>query len=109
MSSKKNLFSKLFLCYNVCMNNLDFWDRVKILIKQNKTTQESLAISANLNFSNMKQQIFYKRLPDAAQAARIAQALGTTVEYLVSGENSNKEAKELAELKKTIKDFAATL
>ena len=107
MSSKKGLFSKLFLCDNIYMDDLDFWDRVKILIKQNKTTQENLANSANMNFSNMKQQIFYKRLPDAAQAARIAQALGTSVEYLVTGIDASPYMEENTILKDKLKKIMA--
>jgi len=92
LSSKKALFSKLFLCDNINMSDtelaVDFWARIKALIKANNTTQEGLAKSADLNFSNLKQQIFYNRLPDVAQATRIAQSLNTTVEYLVTGTSS---------------------
>lgn len=70
------------------MNGEDFWNRVKTLLKKKKITQETLAEFANLNFSNLKQQIFYKRFPDAYQAVAIAHALDTTVEYLVLGVTS---------------------
>lgn len=79
-------------------NGIDFWNRVKVLIKQSLTTQEGLAKSADLNFSNLKQQIFYNRLPDAAQATRIARALNTTVEFLVTGEETNPLAGKVTEL-----------
>ena len=69
------------------MNGESFWKRVKTLLKQNKLTQENLAEKAGLNFSNLKQQIFYNRLPDAAQATAIALSLDTTVEYLVTGKD----------------------
>ena len=94
------------------MNNENgnfFWDRTKALIKEKNTTQDWLAQQCGVTVGVFKSWIYDKRLPDAAQAARIAQALNTSVEYLVTGENSNQEAKELAELKKTIKDFAASL
>lgn len=104
LSRRKALFPKLFLCDNTGMDNtaVDFWGRVKVLIKQRNTTQEGLANTAGLNFSNMKQQIFYKRLPDAAQAVRIAKALQTSVEYLVTGEDTNPLAQENAMLKEKI-------
>ena len=85
-------------------NSTDFWDRVKIRIKEENITQEGLAKVAELNFNNMKQQIFYKRLPDAAQATRIAQALGTSVEYLVTGEDKNPFAQENNLLKNKIQN-----
>lgn len=66
-------------------NAADFWQRVKNLIKAQNTTQEWLAKSTGINFSNMKQQIFHKRMPSADDAVKIAAALGTTAEYLVTG------------------------
>lgn len=90
-------------------NSTDFWDRVKIRIKEENITQEGLAKVAELNFNNMKQQIFYKRLPDAAQATRIAQALGTSVEYLVTGEDKNPFAQENNLLKNKIQNVIEIL
>lgn len=81
------------------MNEENFWNRVKALLKQNKLTQENLAEKAGLNFNNLKQQIFYNRIPDAVQSVAIAQVLDTSVEYLVTGIDSNPAAAELAELK----------
>lgn len=69
------------------MNEENFWNRVKALLKQNKLTQENLAEKAGLNFNNLKQQIFYNRIPDAVQSVAIAQVLETSVEYLVTGKN----------------------
>ena len=90
-------------------NSTDFWDRVKIRIKEENITQEGLAKVAELNFNNMKQQIFYKRLPDAAQATRIAQALKTSVEYLVTGEDKSPVMEENAILKDRINRAIETL
>lgn len=81
---------------------MEFWDRVKTLIKSKNITQEGLAKAAEINFSNMKQQIFYERCPDAIQATKIASALGTTVEYLVTGEENNPLAEENKTLKEKI-------
>ena len=61
------------------MENLDFWNRVKALIKENKITQEMLANKAGISFNNLKQQIFYNRYPTADEAVKIAQVLNTTV------------------------------
>lgn len=88
------------------MNGEDFWRRVKDLIKSQNTTQEWVANSANVSFNNLKQQIFHNRIPVADEAVRIAKALNTSVEYLVTGEESDSAAKELSELKAEILKFA---
>ena len=90
------------------MNGELFWQRVKELIKAQNVTQEWVAKSADVSFSNLKQQIFHGRIPTADEAVKIAKALNTTVEYLVTGEETDK-AKELAELKAKIMDFAKSL
>ena len=90
-------------------NAADFWQRVKNLIKAQNTTQEWLAKSTGINFNNMKQQIFYKRMPSADDAVKIAMALSTNTEYLVTGSSWSAAEEELSALKKTIKDFAASL
>lgn len=56
------------------------------------------------------------RLPDAEEAFKIAKALGTSVEFLVTGEESRQDVRELQELKAkydalslAIKGIASTL
>lgn len=88
------------------MNGEDFWQRVKALIKSQNTTQEWVAKSADVSFSNLKQQIFHNRIPVADEAVRIAKALNTSVEYLVTGEESDSAAMELSELKAKILKFS---
>ena len=45
------------------------------------------------------------RSPDVIEAVKIAKALNTTVEYLVTGEEENKAEKELNELKAKLADL----
>ncbi len=85
-----------------------FWQRVKELIKSQKTTQEWVANTAGVSFNNFKQQIFHNRMPTADEAVRIAEALGTSVEYLVTGEQTGSAA-ELSELKKKVLEFAQSI
>lgn len=64
---------------------MDFLDRVDELIKKNKTTKKELA-----NFAGFSTQSFYdweKRntIPSAETVCKIAEYLGTSVEYLVNG------------------------
>jgi hypothetical protein len=67
------------------MDGTFFWDQVKAEIRLQNTTQEWLAQKIDMPLGTFKQQIHYKRLPDAVQAVRLAAALGSTVEYLVTG------------------------
>jgi transcriptional regulator with XRE-family HTH domain len=62
-----------------------FWERVNQLIKTQKTTQEDLAKSLDIPFGTYRGWNAYKRLPDVSSGHKIAQALNTSVEYLVSG------------------------
>lgn len=83
-----------------------FWERVKELIKRNSTTQEWLASQCDVSLGMVKSWIFNKRLPDAAQAVRIAKALQTSVEHLVTGEDTNPLAQENAMLKEKLANIA---
>lgn len=76
-----------------------FWERVKNLIKQQNTTQEWIAQQCEVSLGMVKSWIFNKRLPDAAQATRIAKALSTSVEFLATGEDKNPLVEENAQLK----------
>ena len=67
-----------------------FWKRVKELIKERKTKQEELAVNCGISYRTFQTWINRKTYPDAAQAFRIASALGTTVEYLVTGKIGDK-------------------
>ena len=68
------------------METKDFWNRVKILIKQNNTTQEGLAKSINIPFHTLQGQIVKNRLPNIIDGYNIATVLNTTVEFLITGE-----------------------
>ena len=83
-------------------NAEEFWSRIKNLIKQNNTTQDWLAQKCDVSINVLKSWIFNKRLPDAAQASKIAQALGTSVEYLVTGSDNSPYMEENAQLKDRI-------
>jgi len=65
---------------------MDFFDRVKELAKKNTTLTlrafiESLGINYETYYSGKRRE----NLPRADEALKIAQALNTSVEYLVSG------------------------
>lgn len=83
----------------------DFWIRVNSLIKLQNKTQRGLSIECGFSERKIENQSSNDRIPDAVEAVAIAKALNTTVEYLVTGENSNQAAQELTELKAKLADL----
>jgi transcriptional regulator with XRE-family HTH domain len=79
---------------------VDFYDRVKQLAKENKgLSVQEFILSIGLNHDSYYSLRRAGNLPRANEALKIAQALGTSVEYLVSGlEPANSKAAVLNEL-----------
>ncbi len=84
------------------MDGISFWRNVNKLIKAQNTTQEAIAKTCAINFGTFKNRSSKKIVPDAIEAYKIAQALNTTVEYLVTGEDSSPYKQELDKLKAAI-------
>ncbi len=70
------------------MPNLDFYERVKDLVKQKNITVRNLIEDCGINYDSYNSCKRYGNLPRADEAVKIATALNTTVEFLVTGENS---------------------
>lgn len=68
------------------MDIIAFWDNIKVLIKQANTTQRGLSSTCELSPRAIETWIAAGQLPDVFQAYKIAQALGVSVEYLVTGQ-----------------------
>ncbi len=66
-----------------------FWNRVKTLIKERNTTQEWIAGKVQVRADLFRRWASKSTMPNADQAVAIAQALGVTVEYLVTGSDSS--------------------
>ena len=66
---------------------MGFYDQVKSLAKINKVTIEFVVGKAGLSLGSYNAYRRRENLPRADEALKIAQALGTTVEYLVTGED----------------------
>lgn len=81
---------------------LDFFDRVKELAHQRSTNLKTLIESCGINYDSYNSCKRYGNLPRSEESVRIAKALGTTVEYLVTGEDTNPLAQENAALKEKI-------
>jgi transcriptional regulator with XRE-family HTH domain len=70
---------------------MDFFDRVKELIKQNtKLTLRAFIESMDINYETYYSGKRRENLPRADEAYKIAQALGVTVEYLATGKDPAK-------------------
>lgn len=67
----------------------EFWERVNALIKEKNITQTSLSTVCGFNARRIQNLSGSARWPDAVEASKIALALGTSVEYLVTGSESN--------------------
>ena len=76
---------------------MDFFDRVKELAKKNTTlTLRAFIESMGLNYETYYSGKRRENLPRADEALKIAQALGTTVEYLVTGNAPESSAADEA-------------
>ena len=84
---------------------MDFFERVKLLVKTKNTTIKTLVEDLGLNYGSYNTLRKSNNLPRADEAVKIAQALNTTVEYLVTGEDSNPAEIELKELKEKLKNL----
>ena len=77
-------------CYsNISM--LNFWLRVKDKLDYLDATQKDLAEKIGESYNTLQSWINRNRLPNAEQSVKIADALNTSVEFLVTGKNSHKK------------------
>jgi len=63
----------------------DFWKRVNNLIKKLNSKQEVIAAQCNISYQTFRGWVSRKTFPGGDETYRIAKALGTTVEYLITG------------------------
>ena len=88
---------------------MNFWERVENLIEQKGINKKTLAADAGIDSSNISKGIKNGGSPSADTAVRIAKFLDTTVEYLVTGNDSQlsesciKQLDTLLRYSKTVK------
>lgn len=78
---------------------MDYWKRVKTLIKSKNLTQEKICKTCGISLATFVSWIHNERLPDLLSAVKIASVLNTSVEFLVTGKEPDKAAEELEQLK----------
>ena len=62
-----------------------FWNNVKFLLKEKKITQKQFSVMLDLPDRTIENWIGRNTIPDAITSVKIAKALNTTVEFLVTG------------------------
>lgn len=71
------------------MDYTNFWTRVNTLIKQSGKTQSSLSLECGFTERRINNLSAGNRSPDVNETVAIAQKLGVSVEYLVTGIQDN--------------------
>jgi transcriptional regulator with XRE-family HTH domain len=69
------------------MDIKEFWSRTNALLKQKGYTQRSLALECGLTERRIESLSTDARQPSTDESVKIAQTLGVSVEYLVTGKN----------------------
>lgn len=87
---------------------MDFYERTKELVKKNNYSLIPFLQSLGINYETYKSCKRANNLPRADEAVAIAKALNTTVEYLVTGKESDSSVK-LNELKRKVFEFAQSV
>lgn len=67
---------------------IEFWERFETQIKTLSLTKKEVAASAGINYGTFVNYATNNRIPKTEEAVRIAKAIGTSVEYLVSGDEA---------------------
>lgn len=68
---------------------MNFWEIVDAELEYRGMSRKTLSDLAEFNLSNVGKGIKLGSTPSAETAVKIAQVLNVTVEYLVTGKNSN--------------------
>ena len=74
---------------------MDFYENVKKLVKSNNFTLRNFIESLGINYDTYNGQKRLNNLPRADEAVKIAKALNTSVEYLVTGEEPAIDKKKI--------------
>lgn len=80
---------------------MGFSDRLREALRENRLTQKELAEQAGITEAAVSHYLKGDRLPRASVLSRMADILGTSSDYLMSGTAGDKEA-EILEAKKLI-------
>lgn len=82
--------------------NMVFWKLTRELIAQKGLTQTGIARTLNIEVRTFQDWVYSKKLPDTESAKKIADFLGVSLDYLLTGETP--EAIVLSESEKHLID-----
>ena len=83
--------------------HMSFWTRLKERIKSEKTTQEWVATKIGVSHRTFRGWLSREIMPNADQVIAIARLLGTTPEFLVTGQDPEGTSPELRAIVNKIK------
>lgn len=89
---------------------LMFWNNVKAELEYNGMSQKELAAKTEISYNTFQSWMTKNRFPDAQSAVKIAKILDVSVEYLVTGletESQNQRQSEMGELLHEIYSLSA--
>ena len=87
---------KMEISTNIILMN--FWEIVDEELEYKNIDRKELASKVGFNVSNISKRIRENNIPSADTAVQIAKILGVSVEYLVTGQNSeNLESEDTYE------------
>ncbi len=87
--------------------NAEIWRRINNLIKVQNLTQSSVSTLCGFSPRRIQNLSGGNRLPDAIEICKIAKALNTSVEYLITGKE-NETKKEVLDLAADINSLPPT-
>ena len=79
-----------------------FWKNVSQIMKNKKISQETLCENIGISIWTLRGAISKQILPRVDVAKQIADYLGTSVDFLLTGKESNEYKQRLDNLKDTI-------
>ena len=80
------------------MTEIQFWVRVKTLIKAHNLTQKQFAEKLGFSQHTVRGWIYHNRVPELSAAYTIAYTLGVSLEYLLGGKDRKITELRLREL-----------
>ncbi|MGL4986274.1 MAG: hypothetical protein ACRC5H_03945 [Treponemataceae bacterium] len=84
---------------------MDFYQRVKTLVKTKNKNLRDFIISLEINYDTYNSAKKAENLPRGDDCVRIAQSLGTTVEFLVTGQTHNPAEEKLSLIKEKLDEI----
>lgn len=81
---------------------MNFWERVVELLDNKGINKKTLANEAKFSMSNISKGIKDGNLPNVETALKISNFLNVSVEYLVTGKDSEKDNELLRKYKTTL-------